>query len=184
MTTVEPGASEVFTQGLTSRPRSTAFLASRPAPIITDGFDVFVQLVIAAITTRPWSRSNVVAVGVGDLDAVAAPALAGDGGRARARPDRSVGEPDAVSLPLPGGSEAGNEPVSGSRSVPSAPAASSLKLASVSKNAAFASVSAIRSCGRFGPAIAGTTSPRSSSSVSLNVGSSEPGSWNMPCSRV
>ena len=53
MTTVEPGASDVLTQGLTSRPRSTAFFASRPAPIITDGFDVFVQLVIAAITTRP-----------------------------------------------------------------------------------------------------------------------------------
>ena len=34
-------------------PRSTAFRASRPAPTITDGFDVFVQLVIAAITTSP-----------------------------------------------------------------------------------------------------------------------------------
>ncbi len=53
MTTVEPGASEVLTQGLTSRPRSTAFLASSPAPIITEGFEVFVQLVIAAMTTRP-----------------------------------------------------------------------------------------------------------------------------------
>ena len=57
MTTVEPGASEVFTQGLLSRPRSTAFFASSPAPTITVGFDVFVQLVIAAITTRPWSSS-------------------------------------------------------------------------------------------------------------------------------
>ena len=57
MTTVEPGASEVFTQGLLSRPRSTAFFASSPAPTITEGFDVFVQLVIAAITTRPWSSS-------------------------------------------------------------------------------------------------------------------------------
>ena len=36
-------------------PRSTAFLASRPAAIITLGFDVFVQLVIAAITTEPCS---------------------------------------------------------------------------------------------------------------------------------
>ena len=53
MTTVEPGASEVFTHGLLSRPRSTAFFASSPAPIITDGFEVLVQLVIAAITTRP-----------------------------------------------------------------------------------------------------------------------------------
>jgi hypothetical protein len=58
VTTVDPGASEVLTQGLDSKPRSTAFLASRPAPIITEGFDVFVQLVIAAITTRPWSSST------------------------------------------------------------------------------------------------------------------------------
>ena len=35
------------------RPRSTAFFASSPAATITDGFDVFVQLVIAAITTEP-----------------------------------------------------------------------------------------------------------------------------------
>ena len=50
---MEPGASEVFTHGFTSSPRSTAFFASSPAPIITEGFEVFVQLVIAAITTRP-----------------------------------------------------------------------------------------------------------------------------------
>jgi hypothetical protein len=53
MTTFEPGASEVLTHGLTSRPRSTAFLASRPAPSMTDGFDVLVHDVIAAITTWP-----------------------------------------------------------------------------------------------------------------------------------
>ncbi|SKZ85471.1 Uncharacterised protein [Mycobacteroides abscessus subsp. abscessus] len=35
---------------------STAFLASRPAPSMTDGFDVLVQLVIDAIVTMPWSR--------------------------------------------------------------------------------------------------------------------------------
>ena len=58
MTTVEPGASEVFTQGLRSSPCSTALLASSPAPIITEGFEVLVQLVIAAITTRPWSSST------------------------------------------------------------------------------------------------------------------------------
>ncbi len=34
-------------------PFSTAFLASRPAATITDGFEVLVQLVIAAITTEP-----------------------------------------------------------------------------------------------------------------------------------
>ena len=51
MTTVEPGASEVLTQGLRFSPRSTAFFATSPAPIITLGFEVLVQEVIAAITT-------------------------------------------------------------------------------------------------------------------------------------
>jgi hypothetical protein len=35
------------------RPSCAAFLARRPAASITDGFDVFVQLVIAAMTTEP-----------------------------------------------------------------------------------------------------------------------------------
>ena len=56
VTTFEPGARLVFTQGFVLSPRSTAFFADRPAATITDGFDVFVQLVIAAITTAP-SRS-------------------------------------------------------------------------------------------------------------------------------
>src|SRR5689334_3355855 len=58
MTTLEPGASVVFTHGLRLRPRSTAFFASSAAPTITCGLDVLVQDVIAAITTAPWSSSN------------------------------------------------------------------------------------------------------------------------------
>src|SRR6195952_3700480 len=58
MTTLDPGASVVFTQGLVVRPFSTAFLASSAAPIITDGFEVFVHDVIAAIATAPWSSLN------------------------------------------------------------------------------------------------------------------------------
>src|SRR5687768_1790670 len=42
VTTSEPGARLVFTQGLLFRPRATALRASRPAPIITLGFDVLV----------------------------------------------------------------------------------------------------------------------------------------------
>ena len=42
-----------MTQGFTSNPNSTAFLASNPAPIRTFGFDVFVQEVIAAIKIEP-----------------------------------------------------------------------------------------------------------------------------------
>ena len=60
MTTFEPGASVVLTHGLRWRPFSTAFLASRAAPIITDGFEVLVHDVIAAIATAPWSSSNFV----------------------------------------------------------------------------------------------------------------------------
>ena len=37
-------------------PASTAFLASNPAPSITVGLEVFVQEVIAEITTEPWRR--------------------------------------------------------------------------------------------------------------------------------
>ena len=43
----------VFTHGLLVNPFSTAFLASKAAPIITDGFEVLVQEVIDAITTSP-----------------------------------------------------------------------------------------------------------------------------------
>src|SRR5215203_7381566 len=57
MTTLEPGASVVFTHGRRCSPRSTAFLASSAAPIITEGLEVLVHEVIAAITTAPWSTS-------------------------------------------------------------------------------------------------------------------------------
>ncbi len=57
MTTREPGASEVLMPARTVRPRPTAARASRPAAIITSGFEVFVHEVIAAISTSPWPRS-------------------------------------------------------------------------------------------------------------------------------
>ena len=44
--------------GETLKPLSTAFLAKRPAPNITEGFEVLVQLVIAAITTEPTFCNN------------------------------------------------------------------------------------------------------------------------------
>src|SRR6185312_10549799 len=57
MTTLLPGASEVLTHGLLDRPFSTAFLASRAAATITDGFDVLVHDVMDAMATAPWSSS-------------------------------------------------------------------------------------------------------------------------------
>ena len=59
-TTWLPGASEVFTHGLTVSPLATALRASSPAAIITLGLEVLVQEVIAAITTSPWPRSKFV----------------------------------------------------------------------------------------------------------------------------
>jgi hypothetical protein len=40
-------------------PFFTALRASSPAASITPGFEVLVQLVIAAITTAPWRRVKV-----------------------------------------------------------------------------------------------------------------------------
>src|ERR1700694_5352103 len=53
VTTFEPGASEVLTHGFERRARATALRARIPAPRLTEGFEVLVQLVIAAITTCP-----------------------------------------------------------------------------------------------------------------------------------
>ena len=54
-------------------------------------------------------------------------------------------------------------------------------MGSTLRKADLASRSAIRSCGRFGPAMDGTTVVRSSSSFSENRGSAA-GSSHMPCS--
>jgi hypothetical protein len=52
VTTFEPGATVVFTHGLRSSPFSTAFFATSAAPIMTDGFEVFVHDVIDATSPR------------------------------------------------------------------------------------------------------------------------------------
>jgi hypothetical protein len=52
-TTCEPGASEVFTQGFDCSPFARALRARRPAAISTEGFEVLVHDVIAAIVTAP-----------------------------------------------------------------------------------------------------------------------------------
>src|SRR5688572_14327918 len=59
VTTLEPGARLVFTYGFTFTPRATALRARSPAPSITEGFEVFVRLVMAAMTTDPWPISAV-----------------------------------------------------------------------------------------------------------------------------
>ena len=107
MTTFDPGARLVFTHGLRSRPRSIAFLASSPAPTITEGLEVLVQLVIAAITTAPWKSSNSVPfsslTGAPDGGSVTAVAVG-------SRPASGSGSPAPVMPAIAaGGSLAGND---------------------------------------------------------------------------
>ena len=53
VTARDPGARLVLTVGPTRSPRATALRARSPAPTITVGLDVLVQLVMAAIATDP-----------------------------------------------------------------------------------------------------------------------------------
>src|SRR6201746_921338 len=57
VTTCDPGASDVFTQGFGFSPFACAVRATSPAATSTDGFEVLVQDVIAAITTSPCVSS-------------------------------------------------------------------------------------------------------------------------------
>src|SRR3569832_303345 len=58
VTTFEPGARLVFTQGFTCNPRRTALRASSPAAISTDGEEGLVQLVMAALADAPDRRAS------------------------------------------------------------------------------------------------------------------------------
>ena len=53
VTTPEPGDNVVLMKLFILIPLSIAFLATKPAAIMTSGFEVFVQEVIAAKTTDP-----------------------------------------------------------------------------------------------------------------------------------
>ena len=172
MTTREPGARLLFTQGLVSSPRSTAFLARSPAPIITDGFEVLVQLVIAAITTAPScsemslpsSTPETTGGASGSTPGVPrlGPVLAdGHAGAALADP-AGVG---ALRQLLPrrgngGAHEAGR----------------------FTMKFRLSSTSGTRSCGRRGPARLGVMVERSSSSVVLKTGSGVASVRKRPCS--
>ena len=158
MTTFDPGASVVFTHGLRCNPRSTAFFASSAAAIITDGFDVFVHEVMAAITTAPWSSSNSVPSSSTTATCLWPGSFAVPLGRPLAE----------WSKPIAGGSEAGNDSATVSSSVVRTDGLRFPLVNSPSdpRNADLASDSGTRSCGRRGPAIDGTTLPRSSSRYS------------------
>src|SRR5579863_5859089 len=96
MTTLDPGASVVFTHGLLAKPASTALRASSAAPIITYGLEVLVQDVIAAITTEPWSTDVCVpssrVTGVGRDGRSSSPAETGsEAGKVSAMPLSRLG---------------------------------------------------------------------------------------------
>src|SRR5258708_21258969 len=96
MTTLDPGASVVFTHGLRLSPALTALRASSAAPTMTNGFDVLVHEVIAAITTEPWSTlvsvpsSRVTLVG-DDARPSSPPATGSDAGNVPAMPLSRLG---------------------------------------------------------------------------------------------
>jgi hypothetical protein len=56
VTTPDPGAKIVLINGATLNPLATAFYAISPAATNESGFEVFVQLVIAATTTLPLCK--------------------------------------------------------------------------------------------------------------------------------
>src|SRR5882757_2564756 len=157
MTTFEPGASVVLTQGLRFSPRSTAFFASSAAATITDGLDVLVHDVIAAIATAPWSITH----------DVPSASVTGVGCEVRPFEPAAADGTVAVSLKL-GASEAGNDSSSASSC---ASCTDDVYAPSAARNIGLAAFSGTRSCGRFGPASEGSTVDRSSSSVSENCGS-------------
>src|SRR5438093_11069835 len=155
VTTREPGAIVVFTYGFTDNPRSTAFFASRPAAIMTDGFDVFVHDVIASIPTEPsgvppraGERCAALAVaGVASATIVAGASFTGFG--------PSVW-PGRV-MPVVGFGPRNDCQTIGSST---------------------------RSCGRFGPATLGRTVARSNSMTSSKAGVGAPSTRNRPCAFV
>ncbi len=134
----------VLTQGRRLSPRRTALRANSPAPIITDGLEVLVQLVMAAITTDPSERTKRLPSYSTSAAAVtsdaAATAVAGDW-------------PPSPDQRAP------------SRS-PTARRAWGTRFGSTWRKEALTSLKGTRSWGRRGPASEGTTLPKSSSRVS------------------
>src|ERR1700722_6035870 len=92
--------------GLTRRPRSTAFFASRPAPSMTLGLLVLVQLVMAAISTVPWPSSRS-AVGKGDTGRYSTRSVVG---RLDVISTLFIGSAVAQAAPFGGGSSSSFEP--------------------------------------------------------------------------
>ena len=133
-----------------------AFCASRPAAIITDGFEVFVHDVIDAITTEP-SSTCVARASFSSSTAVACVAFTGAGIGASFT-GFGPASPATGTLPATGG-------------------------ISPTKDC-HTRESGTRSCGRRGPATLDSTLERSTSMSSSYVGVTAPLRRNMPCAFV
>ena len=165
MTALEPGASDVLTVGPTVSPRATAFLASKPAPTITVGLEVFVHEVIAAIATDPVRMDPRTAPIRRPIAGYGSSAIeSGSGAAESASCSRSP--PRAYE----GGSLAGNESADATSTTPSigpGPPAHrpvrQVRSGSSPRKSSLSASSGTRSCGRRGPATDGTTDARSSS---------------------
>src|SRR5215472_3919445 len=155
VTTSDPGASDVLTHSGTVSPFSTAFFASNPAPTSTDGFEVLVQLVMAAITTLPCPNASSSPTSTSTAVAVWLSPTFG-------------GCPPSVSQ---------RDSCFGGTCCPGFN-----KLGKACSNDWAARDKGTRSCGRFGPAMLGSTVARSRSSTSVYSASGAPGVWNRPCS--
>src|SRR6267378_6239729 len=132
VTTFDPGARLVLTHGLLRSPRSTAFFAMRAAATITDGLDVLVQLVIAAMTTEPWCTSH----STSSMTSLADDGRGGGGVRPACPPSPSH-RPTGTVLAGTG--------------------AGFISVGNASANLRGTSRSPTRSCGRRGPAMLGST---------------------------
>ena len=140
---------------------------------MTEGFEVFVHEVIAAIVTAPWSSVNSLPSTVTSIGFEAA-----RGACERWRWSMRCADSSSSGV-KPTGSEAGKVP-STAASTPEW-SVDVYSPRTVSK-AVCAFVSSMRSCGRLGPAMEGTTVLRSSSMYSLKTGSTL-GSCHMVCMR-
>ena len=149
----------VFTQRGISSPFSRAFRARRPAPTMTEGLEVLVQEVMAAMTTVP---SEISTSTPSWLTVTVRPEAA------RTPPATVTGSlPPSPAQLSPGRSSSTG--FASSAEGRSKPAGTSLGR-SVSKRLRISAIR-IRSCGCFGPARLGSTVERSSSSDEVNSGS-------------
>ena len=143
----------VLTQWGTASPRATAFRARSPAPTITDGLEVLVQLVMAAMTRVP--------------SVISAVPVSSSTSTLRRSPFAEAVAPLAPEPPLARGSGMpGRSPGRSRRKLERRP------------------VSAMRSCGRFGPATEGSTVERSISRRAVYSGSGVSSVRKSPCSFV